>query len=118
MGLAVNEMFEHLSAKLPMSVMAKLVLERALPPEKVNAWFEASRGRQYTRELLFSSVFELMSLVALKVFPSTHAAFQVDKDAIKVSVTSLYNKINAVDTKTSRAVVREATVELGKTVKA
>ena len=118
MGLVASEMFEHLRAKLPMPLMAKLILERALPPEKVDAWFEESRKRQYTRELLFSTVFELMSLVAVKVFPSTHAAYQVDKDAIKVSVTSLYNKINSVDIKTSRSIVRESALELGKTVKA
>lgn len=117
MGLTHSEMFEQLSARLPMPLMAKLVLERALPPEKVDAWFEENRERQYTRDLLFSTVFELMSLVAVKVFPSTHAAYQAGKDAIAVSVTSLYNKVNAVDPKTSRAVVREAAVELGKTVK-
>lgn len=117
MELFVSEMFEKISARVPMPLMAKLVLERALPPEKVNAWFEESRERQYTQTLLFSSVFDLMSLVAVKVFPSTHAAYQVDKAAIAVSVTSLYNKINAVDSKTSRAIVRESAVDLGKTVK-
>ena len=118
MGLVVSRSFEHFSAKLPMPVMAKLVLERVLPPEKVNAWFELNRERQYTRDLLFSSVFELMSLVAVKVFPSTHAAYQADKDAIGVSVISVYNKLKAIDTKTSRAVVRESAIELGRTVKA
>lgn len=117
MGLVVSEMFEHFSAKLPMPVMAKLVLERALPPKKVDAWFEANRERQYTRELLFSTVFELMSLVAVKVFETTHLAYQAKKGAIAVSVTSVYNKIKAVDPKMSRALVREAAVELGKTVR-
>lgn len=117
MGLVLSEMFESVTAKLPMPLMAKLVLERALPPEKVDAWFEENRERQYTRNLFFSSVFEVMSLVAVKVFPTTHAAYQADKEAIAVSVTSLYNKINAVDIRTSRAVVREAAVELGNTVK-
>jgi IS4 transposase len=118
MGLVLSETFEHFSAKLPMPVMAKLVLERVLPPEKVDAWFEENRERQYTRDLLFSSVFQLMSLVAVKVFPSTHAAFQADKDAIGVSVISVYGKLKAIETKTSRAVVRESAVELGGTVKA
>ena len=117
MGLVISEVFERFRAKVPMPIMAKLVLERALPPEKVDAWFEVHREGQYTRELLFSTTFNLMSLVAVKVFPSTHAAFQADKDAIPVSVTSLYNKLKTVDTTTSRAVVRESAVELGKMVK-
>jgi len=111
-----SEVFEYFRAKLPMPLMAKLVMDRALPPEKVDTWFEESRDRQYTRNLLFSTVFELMNLVAVKVFPSTHAAYQADKKAMAVSVTSLYNKINAVDPITSRAMVRGAAVELGKTV--
>jgi len=118
MGLILSEAFQHCSAKVPMPVMARLVMERALPPEKIDGWFEANRERQYTRDLLFSSVFEVMSLVAVKVFTSTHAAYQANKDAIGVSVTSLYNKINSVDGKTSRALVRESAVELGKTVRA
>ena len=118
MGLVLSEMFQQFRAKAPMPVMAKLVMERALPPEKIDGWFEENRERQYTRDLLFSSVFNVMSLVAVKVFTSTHAAYQADKDAIGVSVTSLYNKINSVDAKTSRALVRETAVELGKTINA
>jgi IS4 transposase len=116
MGLVPGANFEQFSSKLPMPVMAKLVLERALPPDKVDAWFEASRERQYTRDLLFSSVFQLMTLVAVKVFPSTHAAFQADKDAIPVSVISVYNKTKAVHVRTSRTIVRGSAEELGKMV--
>ena len=118
MELTLSEMFENLRAKVPMPLMAKLVMDRALPPEKVDTWFEENRDRQYTRDLLFSTVFELMNLVAVKVFTSTHAAYQADKEAMAVSVTSLYNKINAVDPMTSRAMVRGAAVELEKTVMA
>lgn len=116
MGQGFSEVFDCCRAKAPMPLMAGLVMERTLTAEKVDAWFEASRDLQYTRSLLFSTVFELMNLVAVKVFTTTHAAYQADKEAIAVSVTSLYNKINAVDPRTSRAVVREAAVELGKTV--
>ena len=88
MELTLSEMFENLRAKVPMPLMAKLVMDRALPPEKVDTWFEENRDRQYTRDLLFSTVFELMNLVAVKVFTSTHAAYQADKEAMAVSVTS------------------------------
>jgi len=118
MKVDFSELFELFIAKVPMPLIARLVMERTLPPAKVDAWFEASRDLQYTRNLLFSSVLELMTLVAVKVFPSTHAAYQADKDAIAVSVTSLYNKINAVHTRTSREIVRESALELGKTVRA
>lgn len=54
--------------------MARLALELAMPAEWVDEVFEANRQLQYPRELLFSTVVELMSLVALGLRPSLHAA--------------------------------------------
>ena len=51
----------------------------------LNAWiplFERTATHQYTRELLFSSLVQLMSEVVLGVQPSVHAAYQTHKEAI------------------------------------
>ena len=45
-----------------------------MPAAWVDEVFEAHRQRQYPRELLFSTVVELMSLVSLGLRPSLHAA--------------------------------------------
>lgn len=45
--------------------MAHLALDRALPASWIDEMFQAHRQRQYPRELLFSSVVELMLLVTL-----------------------------------------------------
>lgn len=95
-----------------MPVMARLVLERALVPAKLNEWFKHAAPRQYTRELLFSSVVDVMSMVAFKVFTTVHAAYQERQAEIGVSVTSLYNKINCVDPRTSAALVRDTAAEM------
>jgi hypothetical protein len=42
--------------------------------------FEQHRQRQYTRELLFSTVVDLMALVALGLRPSLHAAAQASDE--------------------------------------
>lgn len=60
----------------PLTVMARTALERALDPDWVDVLFEEQRDRQYTRELLFSTVVELTSAVALGIQPSLHAAAQ------------------------------------------
>jgi hypothetical protein len=60
--------------KAPASVMAKLALEQAIAPEWVDQVFEEHRQRQYSRELLFSTIVKLMSLVSLGLKPSLHAA--------------------------------------------
>jgi len=54
--------------------MAHLVLDRVLPASWIDEVFQAHRQRQYPRELLLSSVVELMLLVTLGLRPSLHAA--------------------------------------------
>ena len=68
---AVLERFER---HAPAGVMARLALEHALPAGWVDEVFEAHRHRQYSRDLLFSTVVELTTLVSLGLRPSLHAA--------------------------------------------
>src|SRR3978361_480543 len=58
----------------PASVMALAAWEHAFSPDWIDAVFEAERQRQYSRELMFSTVVELMTLVSLGLRPSLHAA--------------------------------------------
>ncbi len=73
--------------------MARTALEYAFPPDWVDAVFEAERQRQYSRELLFSAVVELMTLVSLGLRPSLHAPAR-QKGTLPVSLGSLYDKVN------------------------
>ena len=59
---AVLDRFEQ---HAPASVMARTVLEAAFPPDWIDEVFETHRRYQYARELLFSTVVELMTLVVL-----------------------------------------------------
>src|ERR1035441_4116715 len=102
--------------KSPIPVMARALLERVLTTERLNICFEAAAERQYTRDLLFSSLFELMSLVVLKVFPSVNAAYQAEKANIGVSIASVYNKLNSLEEKIPAALVRDTGQELSQLV--
>jgi hypothetical protein len=73
--------------------LARLVLGRALAPDWIDALFEEHRQRQYTRDLLFSTVVDIMAVVAVGLQPSVHAAAQARED-LPVSLASLYDKIN------------------------
>jgi IS4 transposase len=88
----------------PVTVLAQLGLQRALDAEWVDTLFEEHRQRQYKRELLFSSVVDLMSLVALGIQPSVHAAAQAGKD-LPVSLAALYDKIKRTEPTLGRALV-------------
>ena len=76
--------------------------------EQVNGWSERVAEAQYTRRLLFSSVFELMTQVVLRQQPSVHAACRAAVAEIGVSVTSVYNKLNGLEPSTSAALVGHA----------
>jgi hypothetical protein len=75
----------------PVTVMARLAMQRTLTPQWIDELFEHHGGAQYTRELLFSTTVELMSLVAVGLRPSLHAAAQA-ATGLPVSVQALYNK--------------------------
>lgn len=100
---AVVERFEQ---QAPASVMARLALEQALPAGWMDEVFEAHRQRQYPRELLFSTVVELMTLVALGLRPSLHAAARQWGERLPVSLAALYEKVNHCEPAVLRALVQ------------
>ena len=113
----LGKVFERFVEQAPATVMVRGILERVLSADALNALFDRVAERQYTRELLFSSVFELMNLVVCRIQPSIHAAYQDNKDAIETSLTAVYDKLNGLDTVTSRALVGDTAQQLGAAVR-
>lgn len=99
------------------SVMARVALERAIEPAWVDEVFEAHRRRQYPRELLFSTVVELVSLVSLGLRPSLHAAARKAEN-LPVSLAALYDKINRTEPAVLGALVRGSAQRLAGVVEA
>jgi IS4 transposase len=88
----------------PVTVMARLALGRALDAQWIDEMFEQHGERQYTRELLFSTTVDLMSIVAVGLRPSLHAAAKAATD-LPVSITALYDKVNGTAPGLVRALV-------------
>lgn len=86
--------------------MAHLALDHALPASWIDEVFQAHRQRQYPRELLFSSVVELMLLVTLGLRPSLHAAARKMADRLPVSLAALYAKVQRTEPAVLRALVQ------------
>ena len=102
----------------PICVMARAVLERLLDAPRLDALFARTAQQQYTRALLFSSLVQLMSEVVLGVHPTVHAAYQANKEAIGVSTTALYNKLDRVEIDVAVALVRDSAALAEPVVKA
>ena len=113
----LGAVFERFVNKAPVAVMVRGILERILGPEALNSLYDRVAERQYTRELLFSSVFQLMNLVVCRVQPSLHAAYQDNKEAITTSITAVYDKLSGIDTVTSRALVEETARQMAEAVR-
>jgi Transposase DDE domain len=115
--MLLGQMFERFVKESPVSVMVRGLLEKALCPQILNELFERSAKTQYTRELLFSTVVNLMSLVVCGVHPSVHAAYQASIEEVGVSVTSVYNKINGIELNLCGELVREIAGQMEATIR-
>ena len=102
-----SQIFQRFMEQRPVPVMVQALLERVLSPSKLDAWFARTAVDQYTRELLFSTIFNLMSAVVFKTHPSINAAYKEQGESIGVSITSVYNKLNGLESTTSAALVRD-----------
>jgi IS4 transposase len=108
----LGKVFQRFVEKSPVAVMVGSVLERVLNPELLNELFDCTAERQYTRDLLFSTVFDLMSQVVCGQHPSLHAAYQASLQEISVSLTAVYNKLNGLEPAIPAALVRYTAQEL------
>jgi VCBS repeat-containing protein len=110
--MLLGPVFERFVEKTPFAVMSRSLLERTLSPEALDALFEEKADTQYTRELTFSSVVDLMGQVITSAFPSVRAAFLNKSFDISVSLTSLYNKLQGIEAEVSAELVRHTARQL------
>ena len=102
----LGAVFERFVEKSPLSVMVRAALERVLGADRLDLWFERTAQKQYTRELLFSSVYDLMNQVVFCMQPSVRAAYQAQQADVGASLVSVYNKLNHFETHTAAELVR------------
>jgi Transposase DDE domain len=116
--IELNPIVRRFAERSPLPVMARAILERCLGAQQLDEWFERQAQEQYTRELLFSSVYELMTQVVLGQHPTVHAAVRDAGEAITVSVTSVYNKLKGLEVDTSAALVGWSASQAGELIQA
>ena len=110
--MVLGKKFAQFVEKSPISVMMRGIVEYAFDPKRLNALFEETREKQYTRTLQFSTVADLMSEVVFNISPSIGAAYQANQDAIPVSRKSAYNKLNHMEPSVSAGLVSDSATRL------
>jgi hypothetical protein len=106
--MLLDKVFEPFIKETPLCVMARGALQRILDPRHLDALFAHTAQRQYTHELLFSTLVDLMARVVLRQEPSVHAAYRKLEDQIPVGDQSVYNKLQHVELAVSAALVRDS----------
>jgi hypothetical protein len=101
----------------PACVMVRGTMENVVTPDLLDRVFEETAQRQYCRELLFSSVVDLLGLVATGVRKSVHDAYQAEKERFTVSVTAVYNKLQGGEIRVSREMIRQTAIRMAEVVR-
>ena len=112
-GGAIDRFVEHSGV----SVMFRGTLENAVTPELLDEVFANTAKRQRCGELLFSSVVDLLALVATGSRKSVNDAYKANKEKFTVSVTAVYDKLSGVETEVSRQMVRQTAKRMGEVVR-
>lgn len=104
--MILDPLFERFVADTPLTVMARATLEHTLSPAALDELFEQTAQRGYTRQLLFSTAVDLMSLVACGQLPTVKAAYHHLLQRVPVSLKNVYEKLAHIETAVSAELVR------------
>jgi len=103
----LNDVFERFAKKTPISVMVRATVENVLAARRLDALFDEHSEQQYTSDLMFSTVADLMGQVVCQIHPSVNAAYLDRKEEIGVTVKAVYDKLKGIEAPVSRALVRD-----------
>lgn len=102
----IDELLERFTQNAPVATMVRAMLVNVLSADRIDAVFRRTAVVQCQRELLFSSVVDLLHLAVLKTKPSVHAAYKSRKQALGVSIAAVYDKLAGVELAVSRELLR------------
>jgi hypothetical protein len=104
--MLMGTLFQPFIEQSPLSVLARLAIERTLRPQLLDDLFERTAERPYTRDLLFSSLLDLMSLVTCGSAKHVQAGCRRLQDDLPVTLKCVYEKLQRMETGVCAELVR------------
>jgi hypothetical protein len=104
--MILGPVFEQFINESPLSVMSRATIEYALSASLLDSLFERTADRGYTKELLFSTTVDLMSLVVCGRVPHVQSAFNRIRERVPVTLKCVYEKLQHIETEVSAEMVR------------
>ncbi len=114
--MLLSAAFDRFVQNSPVAVMARALLENVLDPTAVDALFDEHAQQQYTRELLFSDVVDVLGEVVAGSVPSVNAGFRAHQKRLRVSRSAFYQKLNGIEPQVAAALTRETAAKLAEAV--
>ena len=102
-----DPLFERFAAGTPLTVMTRALLENTLQAQPLDDLFERLAQKQYTRELLFSTVVATMTLVACRLYKSPRAVYTQHKELFGVTLKCFYEKLQGIELPLMREMVKD-----------
>src|SRR5262245_4806687 len=109
--MVLGPILERFMQDAPMPLMFRALLERALDPAELDAMFKDTACKQRTRELLFSSIVDLLAVVVFRMQPSVRRAY-LSSSGMAATLTAVYEKLKGTEPEVSRQLVRTTTARL------
>src|SRR3954471_7770938 len=104
--MILEPLFEQFINQSPLSVMARATIEHAFSASALDALFDRVAQQGYTRELLFSTTVDLMSLVVCGRVPHVQSAYKQLHERVPVTLKSVYEKLQNIELAVSAEMVR------------
>jgi len=111
-------LLERFAQGTPLTVMTRALLENVLRPEPLDELFERLAVKQYTKELLFSTVVATMALVACRLYKSPRSVYTQNPDWFPVTLKCVYEKLKGVELPVMREMVKDNARRCGAVVEA
>jgi hypothetical protein len=105
--MLLDAFMERFSENIPLTVMTRGLLENALQPAHLDDLFERVAEKQYTKELLFSTLVDTMALVACRIYKSPRAVYLEHSDRFGVVLKNVYDKLKGIELPVMREMVRD-----------
>src|SRR5260370_18891739 len=103
--MILGPVFERFLTESPLSVMSRATIEHTLSAAALDELFERTAERGYTRELLFSTTVDLMSLVVCGKARHVQAPYQRLLKRVPVTLKCVYDKLQHLEPNVSPAMV-------------
>lgn len=95
--MILGPLFERFINESPLSVMSRATIEYALSAKALDALFDCTAQSGYTRDLLFSTTVDVMSLVVGTKGHQVKSAYQQLLERIPVTLKCVYEKLQHIE---------------------